>query len=295
LPVPSNRSPSCRHVGGKHQGPPVLGHRWDMAHRTTADTSGFQRFAHPAVDLGKRSRPAVLDDFGVLSHSRGRSSTSQWIEIRLPGRERPAPNSFVQPGRLASMGGDDKPVGQTVTHEPLGYLFVRPVTEAVKWPGLQLLHGAPPLPDASRLARESVRERRDGLVRVGQGDSKFVPSGAEDRFHHRIDWKDVEYRRADTIVGSSLAPARTITAIQCDEYHEVAVELTHDESAIIICGPATLNLDPARGILFGICSKYVMPRKLVCALKLCTPSNRRRPSTKYSAPSDSRDVSSRAM
>jgi hypothetical protein len=41
----------------------------------------------------------------------------------------------------------------------------------VEWPGLQILHGKPPWPDANRLAYESIREQTNKVVRAGIGET----------------------------------------------------------------------------------------------------------------------------
>ena len=72
-------------------------------------------------------------------------------DLQVLGRHGPAAPAHVQQPVAIPDGVD--------TGRPLGYLPVRPVLEAVKWPGLQLPHGKGHRPDANRLAHESIREQ----------------------------------------------------------------------------------------------------------------------------------------
>jgi hypothetical protein len=83
---------------------------------------------HTACHARQRRLPAGLMEArcrtvarggGLASHSRGRgrASTTQWIQIRLAGREHPSSNISLQLGRLGSVGDDNKPIGQPLAHE----------------------------------------------------------------------------------------------------------------------------------------------------------------------------------
>jgi hypothetical protein len=59
-------------------------------------------------------------------------------DLQVLGGHGPAAHADIQQPVTLPDGVD--------TGRPPGYLLVRPALEAVKWPGLQLLHGQPPCP-----------------------------------------------------------------------------------------------------------------------------------------------------
>jgi hypothetical protein len=71
-------------------------------------------------------------------------------DLQVLGRHRPTAHADIQkPVAL--------PDGIDAGRAPR-YLFVRPVLEAVKWPGLQFLHSNPPRPDANQLVHENSQQ-----------------------------------------------------------------------------------------------------------------------------------------
>ena len=59
-------------------------------------------------------------------------------DLQVLGRHGPTAHADIQQPVTFPDGVD--------ADRALGYLFVRPVLEAVEWPGLQLLYGQPPCP-----------------------------------------------------------------------------------------------------------------------------------------------------